>query len=105
MVVENWWHYAATPDGPYAHQLDPTALAAYIERECATDPELSPAHAEAEACGLAAEEIRAALNFPPNGRWVARSGWDSGLSRGEPHPNYLKACRDAGHEPGSWPLP
>lgn len=98
----NFWHLAQTPDGPHAHQLDPIALQAWARAEMDLDPQLDEQTAMAEAQGFAADQIRAALGFPRNGRWYSRPGWDSSVSQGEPHPNFLAACGD---RVGSWPLP
>ncbi len=104
-MMANLWHSAATPRGYYAHQIDPLALDTYVQREMARDPELTADLARAEAVGMAAEDIRRSLGFPVNGRWAMREAWNSSVSEGEPHPNFLARCRADGHEPGSWPLP
>jgi hypothetical protein len=88
--LANVWHLAETPSGPYAHQLDPDELDAYVAQEMADDPALPRGVAEAEAVGAACERIRRELGFPKNGRWVDREGWQSALSYGEPHPKFLE---------------
>lgn len=103
-MAANWWHMAQTPNGPYAHQLDPVELDTRAAAEMADDPHLDEAAALSEVLAAAGEEIRVSLGFPRNGRWVTRDEWDSSASVGEPHPKFLRACRDAGHEPASWPL-
>lgn len=86
----NWWHVARTPHGIHAHQLDPVAVLAEVDRRRAEDPQLGQDEALAEVLGDEAERIRAQLGFPIKGRWVMRAGWDSQLSQGEPHPRLLQ---------------
>lgn len=89
MMLAGWWHLAQTPTGPHAHQLDPVAMQTEADRRVAEDPELTREYAEAEVLGDEAERIRTELGFPPRGRWMSRPPWDSAISQGEPHPNYL----------------
>lgn len=92
-MIGNWWHYAQTPAGQFAHQLNPVTLQAEAERLVREeDPDLPLAEAEVEAIGDECERIRAELGFPPKGRHVMRAGWDSHVSIGEPHPEFLAKC-------------
>lgn len=88
-MIGNWWHLTQTPTGTHAHQLDPVALQAEVDRRVAGDSELSEAAAEAEVLADEADRIRAELGFPIKGRWVSRPEWDSQLSQGDPHPRFL----------------
>jgi hypothetical protein len=89
VMVGNWWHVAHTPDGIWAHQIDPVEAEEQAQALMAQDPELGYDEAVAEVLGDVAAGIRAELGFPPKGRWVTRAGWDSQLTLGEPHPKLL----------------
>jgi len=100
-MIANWWHLALTPDGRHAHQLDPVALQDAVDAELLADPDLDAGTAEAEVLAEEAERIRRDLGFPKGNRWVGRPGWDSALSQGEPHPNFLASAtvHRGGEEP------
>lgn len=88
----NWWHIAQTPTGVHARQINPISLMIDAQKLVDEDPELVFEAAVSEVLEDRVEAHRRELGFPVRGRWVTRAGWDSSLTRGEPHGKLLESA-------------